>query len=121
MKILNATKGTMNLPLPNGSRLIIEAGKVSKQFYPTIDLLTLLVSAYSRDDIGVIIDNPAEIAMGATVSALPGYVYNTPEEAIASLKKEVKCNNEEVKLVKLVKKESKPSTSNEPITDTIVK
>lgn len=94
MRIYNATKGTMNLPMANGSRLIIGSMEVSKQFYPTVELLNLLVSAYSRDDIAIIIDSSAEISMGATVSALPGYVVEGPEEAIMRFKKNNKSNNE---------------------------
>lgn len=87
MRIYNATKSTMNLPLANGSRLIIRPQECSKQFYPTVDMLTLLVSAYSYDDIAIIIDSAAEISMGATVSALPGFVANSLEEAIMKFKK----------------------------------
>lgn len=87
MRIYNATKGTMNLPMANGSRLIIGSMEVSRQFYPTVELLNLLVSAYSRDDIAIIIDSSAEISMGATVSALPGYVADSLEEAIMRFKK----------------------------------
>jgi hypothetical protein len=94
MRIYNATKGTMNLPMANGSRLIIGSMEVSRQFYPTVELLNLLVSAYSRDDIAIIIDSSAEISMGATVSALPGYVADSLEEAIMRFKKPEK---EEIK------------------------
>lgn len=94
MRIYNATKGTMNLPMANGSRLIIGSMEVSRQFYPTVELLNLLVSAYSRNDIAIIIDSSAEISMGATVSALPGYVADSLEEAIMRFKKPEK---EEIK------------------------
>lgn len=87
MRIYNATKGTMNLPMANGSRLIIGSNEVSRQFFPTVEMLNLLVSAYSRDDIAIIIDSATEIAMGATVSALPGYVADSLEEAIMRFKK----------------------------------
>lgn len=97
MRIYNATKGTMNLPMANGSRLIIGSMEVSRQFYPTVELLNLLVSAYSRDDIAIIIDSSAEISMGATVSALPGYVADSLEEAIMRFKKPEK---EEIKTLR---------------------
>lgn len=87
MRIYNGTNSTMNLPMPNGSRLIIGSKAVSKQFFPTIELLTLLVSAYSRDDIAIIIDSGSEIQMGATVSALPGYIAKDVEDAIEKLSK----------------------------------
>ena len=82
MKIYNATNGSMNLPLANGSRLIIDPKGVSKQFFPTVEMLNLLVSAYTRDDIAIIIDGASELAMGAVVSALPGYTVNSVEEAL---------------------------------------
>lgn len=120
MRIYNATKSTMNLPMANGSRLIIGSKEVSRQFYPTVELLNLLVSAYSRDDIAIIIDSAAEISMGATVSALPGYVANSSEEAIMrfnkksqELKLEVKTNEPEVKSNERKSPESKSDSSNQ--------
>lgn len=107
MRIYNATKGTMNLPMANGSRLIIGSMEVSRQFYPTVELLNLLVSAYSRDDIAIIIDSSAEISMGATVSALPGYVADSLEEAIMRFKKPEK---EETKVIKEDKMKSSQDT-----------
>lgn len=91
MRIYNGTNSTMNLPMPNGSRLIIGSKAVSKQFFPTVELLTLLVSAYSRDDIAIIIDSGSEIQMGATVSALPGYIAKDVDEAIERLNKKPKA------------------------------
>lgn len=88
MRIYNATKGTMNIPMANGSRLIIGSMEASRQFFPTVELLNLLVSAYSREDIAIIIDSATEMSMGATVSALPGYIANTLEEAIFRFKKD---------------------------------
>lgn len=87
MRIYNATKSTMNLPMANGSRLIIRPQECSRQFYPTTELLSLLVSAYTYNDIAIIIDSAAEISMGATVSALPGFVVNSVEDAIMKFKK----------------------------------
>lgn len=87
MRIYNATKSTMNLPMANGSRLIIRPRECSRQFYPTVELLNLLVSAYTYNDIAIVIDSAAEISMGATVSALPGFVANSLEEAIMRFSK----------------------------------
>lgn len=85
MRIYNGTNSTMNLPMPNGSRLIIGSKAVSKQFFPTAELLSLLVSAYSRDDIAIMIDSGSEIQMGAVISALPGYIVKDVDEAIERL------------------------------------
>ena len=82
MKIFNGTTSTMNVPMANGSRLVIRPFETSKQFLPTTELLQLFVSAYSRDDIALIIESSAEISMGSLVSALPGYVANSVEEAV---------------------------------------
>lgn len=113
MRIYNATKSTMNLPMANGSRLIIKPQECSRQFYPTVELLNLLVSAYTYDDIAIIIDSAAEISMGATVSALPGFVANTAEEAIMRFKKNEPKKVESVKTeVKSV--EVKPTVINKP-------
>lgn len=97
MRIYNATKATMNLPMANGSRLIIGSKEMSRQFYPTVELLNLLVSAYSMDDIAIIIDSSAEISMGATVSALPGYVVKDTEEALMKFKEKEDLNKNEMK------------------------
>lgn len=92
MRIYNATKSTMNLPMPNGSRLIIKSMECSKQFFPTVELLNLLVSAYTRDDIAIIIDGgPSEMSMGAVVSSLPALVADSLEDAIMRFKKEEKA------------------------------
>lgn len=95
MRIYNATKSTMNLPMPNGSRLVVGSRELSRQFYPTVELLTLLVSAYTRDDIAIVMEGAGEVSMGAVVSALPGYTASTPEEAIERFAKpEVKSEPE---------------------------
>lgn len=109
MRIYNATNGSMNLPMPSGSRLIIGPKELSRQFYPTVELLSLLVSAYSRDDIAIIIDTAAEVSMGATISALPGYVVGSPEEAILRFKKDNKDSVSNV--TEPVKKEVKSKGS----------
>lgn len=87
MRIYNGTKSTMNIPMANMSRLIIGPMKTSATFYPSTDLLNLLVSAYSRDDIAIIVDSAVEMNMGAAVSAFPGYVANSEEEAIMRFRK----------------------------------
>lgn len=86
MRIYNGTNSTMNLPMPNGSRLIIGSKAVSKQFFPTVELLTLLVSAYSRADIAIIVDSGSEIQLGAAISALPGYIAKDVDDAIEKIK-----------------------------------
>lgn len=81
----------MNLPLPGGSRLIIKSMECSKQFLPTVELLNLLVSAYTRDDIAIIVDGgPSEVSMGAMVSSLPALMADSLEEAIMRFKKDEK-------------------------------
>jgi outer membrane biosynthesis protein TonB len=87
MRIYNATSASMNLPLPNGSRLLIGKKQMSRQFYPTVELLNLLVSAYSRDDIAILLESSGEVSMGAIISALPGYVAANEEEAVMRFQK----------------------------------
>ena len=114
MRIYNATKGTMNLPMANGSRLIIGSMEASRQFFPTVELLNLLVSAYSRKDIAIIIDSATEMSMGATVSALPGYIANTLEEAIFRFKKD---KPEDKKVESKVEAKPKVATTTPVVSD----
>lgn len=74
--------------MANGFKINHWFEEASRQFFPTVELLNLLVSAYSREDIAIIIDSATEMSMGATVSALPGYIANTLEEAIFRFKKD---------------------------------
>lgn len=82
MKIYNGTKSVIDLPLANGSRLIVKPKSVSNEFLPTIQFLQMIVMAYSRDDLAFIPSGPSDTAMAANVSTMPGYIANSVEEAI---------------------------------------
>lgn len=109
MKIYNGTNSSLNIPMANKSRLLIGPMSASTAFYPSVEVLELLVSAYSRDDIAIVIESSAELQMGSLVSALPGYVVNSVEEAVMKFKKPEP------------KKVEKPKAPEEPKEETKVK
>lgn len=82
MKIYNGTNSVMNLPLNNGSRLIIRPRSLSDPFLASTEVLQLVVSAFSRNDIAIIPSGASELNLSSTVSALPAYIAYTEEEAI---------------------------------------
>lgn len=82
MKIYNGTKSVVDLPLANGSRLVVKPKSVSNEFLPTIQFLQMVVMSYSRDDLAFIPSGPSDTAMAANVSTMPGYIANSVEEAV---------------------------------------
>lgn len=82
MKIYNGTKSVVDLPLANGSRLVVKPKSVSNEFLPTIQFLQMVVMSYSRDDLAFIPSGPSDTAMAANVSTMPGYIVNSVEEAV---------------------------------------
>lgn len=107
MKIYNGTNSSLNIPMANKSRLLIGPMSASTAFYPSVEVLELLVSAYSRDDIAIVIESSAELQMGSLVSALPGYVVNSVEEAVMKFKKPEPKKVEKTKAPEEPKEETK--------------
>lgn len=82
MRLYNGTSSSINLPLNNGQRLIVGPKSVSGQFLPSVEFLMLIVSAYSRNDLALIMSGPTEIQMCSSVSTIPGYIAQSVEEAV---------------------------------------
>jgi hypothetical protein len=82
MRLYNGTNSGINLPLNNGQRLIVGPKSISNQFMPSIEFLTLIVTAYSRNDIALVLSGATEIQMCSTVSTIPGYIAQTVQEAV---------------------------------------
>lgn len=82
MRIYNPRKFPLNLPLDSGARLLVGPEEVSVSFMPSTRFLNLLVTTFSKNDLVLIVDGRSEYDLCSSVSAVPGYVVNSVEEAL---------------------------------------
>lgn len=85
MRILNATSGTVNIPLGSGS-IIILPGQVCKEaLVASQDLVSKVVSLGTSEQFGIISEGPFDTQMIERVPGAYEYCYSSVEQAIAKL------------------------------------
>ena len=98
MKIFNATNSSIDLPW-TGGRLNIQPRSFSVDFLGDVNLVKLIVTTFTPEQIALLVCGPYELSMcaGATTSAV-NYVVQTSDEIvnrfglkIGEEKKEEKC------------------------------
>ena len=120
MKIFNATNSSIDLPW-TGGRLNIQPRSFSVDFLGDVNLVKLIVTTFTPEQIALLVCGPYELSMcaGATTSAV-NYVVQTSDEIvnrfglkIGEEKKEEKCECE-----KCCKEEETEVNNPEPPTPT---
>lgn len=98
MRIYNPRKFPLNLPLDSGARLLVGPEEVSVSFMPSTRFLNLLVTTFSKNDLVLIVDGRSEYDLCSSVSAVPGYVVNSVEEALKRFDKGIPEKEANVKV-----------------------
>lgn len=107
MRIFNGTKSQMSLPYVGGQRINIDPMSVSGNVGPTDELVALIVTAYTSQEVALIVSGPYELATTSRNPVAVDYVVQTVDEAIQKLavKKEEEPKKEEAPKVEAPKTE----------------
>ena len=126
MRIYNGTTRQMDLPLAGSQRISIAPKTVSGDILANSDLLSLLVTSYTTDEVALIISGPFELKVASTMPTVVNYVVQSLEEAILRFtppvdieeKEEVKEENPEPEPETEEPKEESESLNVEPEPET---
>jgi len=95
MRIYNATNAQLNLPYPGGT-VSIAPHSVSGNLGANTQTISLLVSAYTTDEIAFIVSGPFELNLCSSIPTVVNYVVQSLEEAIEKLEPRSEIKKEEV-------------------------
>ena len=82
MRIYNATKYQLNLPLTETQKITIEPHAPSGNIIPSTKFISLLVSTFSVDQIALIVSGAFELNMCAQMPVTTEYIVQSLDEAI---------------------------------------
>lgn len=83
MRIYNATRAQIEMPLSNGTKLVISSNTVSGEFMPNSTIISVFMSTYKTSEIAFVVSGPYEIAMLSNFVGSGEYVVSSVEEAVA--------------------------------------
>lgn len=83
MRIYNARKVQIEMPLGNGSKLIVPSNSVSCEFMPNATIISVFMTSYRSSEIAFIVSGPYEIAMLSNFVGSGDFVVQSLEQAIA--------------------------------------
>lgn len=117
MRIYNATNAQLNLPYPGGN-LSIAPHSVSGNVGANTQTISLLVSAYTTDEISFIVSGPFELNLCASIPTVVNYVTQSLEEAIEKLEPKKEVVEEKV-LESPMPAQVKPETVTETVSEEV--
>lgn len=82
MRIYNAKKAQIEMPLGNGMKLVIPSNSISGEFMPNSTIISVFMTSYTPKDVAFVISGPYEIAMLSNFAGSGEYVVNSLEEAV---------------------------------------
>lgn len=82
MKIYNGKSSQIDLPLANGTRLVIGPKSLSKDFWPDENFLALIATSYEESEIALIVGGAAEMVMCAKIAPIEPLVVYSIDDAI---------------------------------------
>lgn len=82
MRVYNATKYQLTVPISRGKYITIKPYSCSTEFIGTSYLVSILVSTKSSDEVAIICAGPSDLALCANVSSAAAYVVQTLDDAI---------------------------------------
>ena len=83
MRIYNAKNAQIEMPLSNGTKLVIPGHSISGEFMPNSTVISVFMSSYKPSDIAFVISGPFEISMLSNFAGSGAYVVSSLEEAVA--------------------------------------
>lgn len=87
MRIYNSKDSSINLPLGNGQRIVVEPKSLSIDFLPNVNFLNTLVTSYGYDEIALVISGAIELNLCSSVSCANGFVAHSVSEAVERFSK----------------------------------
>lgn len=82
MRIYNAKKAQIEMPLGNGMKLVIPSNSISGEFMPNSTIISVFMTSYTPKDVAFVISGPYEIAMLSNFAGSGEYVVSSLEEAV---------------------------------------
>ena len=83
MRIYNAKRAQIEMPLSNGTKLVIPGNSISGEFMPNSTIISVFMTSYSPKEVAFVISGPYEIAMLSNFAGSGEYVVSSLEEAVA--------------------------------------
>lgn len=83
MRIYNAKRAQIEMPLSNGTKLVIPGHSISGEFMPNSTIISVFMTSYSTKEVAFVISGPYEIAMLSNFAGSGDYVVSSLEEAVA--------------------------------------
>ena len=109
MRIFNGTNSQVNLPFVGKERISIEPMSVSGNIGCTNELISLIVTSYTTDELAIVVAGPYELSMTSSNPVAVNYVVQSLDEAIqrfAGKKEEEPKKVEEVKAEERTEKDT---------------
>ncbi len=103
MRIYNGTDSQVSLPYAGKERISIEPRSVSGNLGITNDLISLIVTSFTTDELAIIVAGPYELSMTSSNPVAVNYVVQSLDEAIERF-----APKEKPAAVEEVKKEEDP-------------
>lgn len=103
MRIYNGTDSQVSLPYAGKERISIEPKSVSGNLGITNDLISLIVTSFTTDELAIIVAGPYELSMTSSNPVAVNYVVQSLDEAIQRFAPKTK--EEEEKPVEEVKED----------------
>ena len=82
MRIYNARKSQISIPLTATEKIVVPPYGTSTSFLPNPKILSLIVTSFDYSDIALIVSGPNEMTMCSETPCCSGFVVNSLEEAL---------------------------------------
>jgi hypothetical protein len=82
MRIYNARKSQISIPLTATEKIVVPSYGTSESFLPNPRILSLIVTSFDYSDIALIVSGPNEMTMCSETPCCSGFVANSLEEAL---------------------------------------
>ena len=105
MRIYNGTNSQVSLPYAGKERISIEPKSVSGNLGITNDLISLIVTSFTTDELAIVVAGPYELSMTSSNPVAVNYVVQSLEEAIQRFAPKTPEKVEEVKEEKPVEEQ----------------
>jgi hypothetical protein len=83
MRIYNAKSAQIEMPLSNGTKLVIPGHSISGEFMPNSTIISVFMTSYRPTEIAFVVSGPFEISMLSNFAGSGEYVVSSLEEAVA--------------------------------------
>lgn len=108
MRIYNGTNSQVDLPLAGSQRITIAPKSVSGDIMSSTELLSLLVTSYTTDELALVVSGPFEINQCAQIPTSASYVVQSLDEAIKRFAPKDEEEKEEAVSEPVVESEPEP-------------